>query len=72
MRRSLAHRPVNFGRMVTHYCASLDEALRRARKAAHVSGRYYGGIMLPSGRRGFAVYEGVKVLEQYSYVSARE
>ena len=69
MRNSVAHLLPIFGGMVTYYCASLDEALRRARKAARASGRYYGGITLPSGRRGFAVYEGVKVLERYSYVS---
>lgn len=57
--------------MTTHYCTSLDEALKRAKKAAHIPGRYYGGITLPSGRKGFAVYEGIKLLERYSYFVGR-
>lgn len=53
--------------VITFYCISLEEALKRARKSARASGRHYGGITLPSGRRGFAVYSGGNVIEQYSY-----
>lgn len=52
--------------MVTYYCISLEEALRRAKKAGKRPGCYYGGITLPSGKRGFAVYRDGKVVERYS------
>lgn len=52
--------------MVTYYCISLEEALRRAKAAGRKPGCYYGGIILPSGRRGFAVYKEGKAFEQYT------
>ncbi len=58
----------NYQAMTTIYCASKEEALRRAKAAGKRPGRHYGGITLPSGRKGFAVYEGIKVIEQYSYL----
>lgn len=54
--------------MVTYYCISLEEALRRAKTAAKKLGCYYGGIILPSGRKGFAVYRDGKVVEKYSFL----
>ena len=52
--------------MVTYYCISLEEALRRAKIAGRQPGCYYGGIILRSGKKGFAVYRNGKVIEQYS------
>lgn len=52
--------------MVTYYCISLEEALRKAKTAGKRPGCYYGGITLPSGKRGFAVYRDGKVVERYS------
>lgn len=46
----------------------MDEALRRARASAKGKGRYYGGITLSSGRKGFAVYDGTKEVEWYSFI----
>ena len=60
----------NFAFVKTIYCTSIEEALKRARRSAQLPGRHYGGITLPSGRRGFAVYEGGSVVEQYSYCDA--
>ncbi len=68
----MAHAPAIFAgnkpAMTTFYCTSPEEALRRAKAAGKLPGRHYGGITLPSGRKGFAVYEGIKVIEQYSFV----
>lgn len=62
----LAQARINFGSMVTYYCISLEEALRRAKKAGKKPGCYYGGITLPSGRRGFAIYRNGKEIERYT------
>jgi hypothetical protein len=56
--------------MTTYYCTSLEEALRRAKAAGKKPGCYYGGITLPSGKRGFAVYKDGKAIEQYSALKA--
>jgi len=55
--------------MTTYYCISLEEALRRAKAAGKQPGCYFGGITLPSGRRGFAVYRDGKVVERYSVMT---
>ena len=52
--------------MVTYYCTSLEEALRRAKIAGKKPGCYYGGIILPGGRKGFAIYRDGKVVERYT------
>ena len=49
--------------MVTYYCISLEEALRKAKTAGKRPGCYYGGITLPSGKRGFAVFRDGKGVE---------
>lgn len=54
--------------MVTYYCISFEEALRRAKLAGKQPGCYYGGITLRSGKKGFAVYRDGKVIEQYSVI----
>ena len=55
--------------MTTYYCTTIEEALRRAKKAGRMPGCFYGGIVLPSGKRGFAVYRDGKVIERYSVMS---
>ena len=67
MRNTLAQAQYTFEAMKTYYCLSLQEALRRAKIAGRKPGCYYGGISLPSGRKGFAIYKEGKVIEQYSY-----
>ena len=66
---TLAHASVIFGGMVTYYCISFEEALRRAKIAGKQPGCYYGGITLRSGKKGFAVYRDGKVVEQYSVIN---
>lgn len=52
--------------VITYYCRTLEEALRRAKAAGKRPGCFYGGITLRSGRRGFAIYKDGKVIEQYT------
>ena len=52
--------------MVTYFCISLEEALRRAKIAGKKPGCYYGGITLPGGKKGFAIYRDGKVVERYT------
>jgi hypothetical protein len=52
--------------MRTYYCRTLEEALKRAKKAGKEPGCHYGGIILPSGRKGFAIYREGKVIEKYT------
>ena len=67
MYRPLAISTVIFAvEMTTYYCHSIEEALRRAKIAGRKPGCYLGGITLPSGRRGFAIYRDGKVVERYS------
>ena len=54
--------------MVTYYCISIEEALRRAKMAGKKPSCYYGGITLPSGKKGFAIYKDGKVIEKYSVI----
>ena len=54
--------------MTTYYCQSIEEALRRAKKAGKKPGSFFGGITLRSGRRGFAIYREGKVVEQYTFI----
>ena len=65
---TLAISPSTFADMTTYYCHSLEEALKRAKVAGKRPGCFYGGIVLKSGRRGFAIYREGKVIEQYSVI----
>jgi hypothetical protein len=58
--------------MVTYFCISLEEALRRAKIAGKKPGCYYGGITMPSGKKGFAIYKDGKVIEKYSVIAKME
>ena len=52
--------------MTIYYCHSLEDALKRAKAAGKKPGCFFGGIVLKSGKKGFAVYQEGKVIEQYS------
>ena len=52
----------------TYYCCTLEEALRRAKKAGKEPGCFFGGITLKSGKTGFAVYREGKEVERYSVI----
>ena len=57
----LAHLAPNFtADMTTYYCHT------RAKAAGKRPGCRYGGIVLKSGKKGFAIYREGKVIEQYS------
>ena len=63
---TLAQAWLIFGSMVTYYCISLEEALRRAKAAGKKPGCFFGGIILPGGKKGFAIYRDGKVVERYT------
>ena len=44
--------------MVTYYCISLEEALRRAKTAGKQLGCYYGDITLRGGKKGIRYLKG--------------
>ncbi len=54
--------------MVTHYFRNPEEALRRAKAAGKQPGCWYGGITLPSGKKGWAIYRGGKEVERYAII----
>lgn len=54
--------------MTTYYCHSLEEALKRAKKAGKRPGCRYCGIVLKNGKKGFAIYKEGIVIEQYSVI----
>ena len=68
---ALAIAPSIFADMTTYYCQTLEEALKRAKKAGRRPGCFFGGIILKSGKKGFAIYRDGKVVEQYSVLSGR-
>ena len=55
--------------MTTYYFKDPEEALRRAKAAGKQPGCWYGGITLRSGKRGWAVYRGGKVVERYAVMN---
>ena len=63
---ALAIAPSIFAGMTTYYCHTIEEALKRAKKAGRKPGCFYGGIILKSGKKGFAIYRDGKVIEQYT------
>ena len=57
--------------LTTYYFNDPEEALRRAKAAGKRPGRYFGGITLPSGKRGFAVYKDGKIVTQYAVMNGK-
>ena len=66
MYTTLAIAPSIFASMTTYYCHTIEEALKRAKKADRKPGCFFGGIILKSGKKGFAIYRDGKVIEQYT------
>ena len=62
----LALAPPIFGGVITYLFSTLEEALMQAKAAGKMPGCHYGGITLPDGKRGFAVYRDGKAIGWYS------
>ena len=56
----------SFATMTTYYFRDPEEALKKAKAAGKRPGCWYGGKTLRSGKRGWAIYHGGKVVEQYA------
>lgn len=52
--------------MVTYYFKDPEEALKKAKAAGKKPGCWYGGVTLRSGKKGWAIYRGGKVVEMYA------
>ena len=52
--------------MVTYYYKNPEEALKRAKAAGKQPGCWWGGITLPIGKKGWAIYKSEKVVEMYA------
>ena len=55
--------------MITYYFKNPEEALKRAKVAGKHPGCWWCGITLRSGKKGWAIYRGVKVVEQYAVMA---
>ena len=66
----MAKRIRSFATMVTYYFKNPEEALKRAKAAGKQPGCWYGGITLPSGKKGWAVYRGSKEVERYAVMNS--
>ena len=62
----MAKRFRSFTAVTTCYFRDPEEALRQAKLAGKRPGCWYGGITLRSGKKGWAIYCGGKVVEQYA------
>jgi hypothetical protein len=49
--------------MITHYCQTLEETLKKAKQAGKQPGCEYWGITV-SGKKGFVVYKNGTVAER--------
>jgi hypothetical protein len=65
---TLAISPSSFADMTTYYYHTLEEALKRVKATGKRPGCHFGGIVLKSGKKGFAIYQEGKVIEQYLVV----
>ena len=52
--------------MTTYYFKNPEEALKKVKLAEKRPGCRYGDITLRNGKKGWAVYRGGKVVEQYA------
>lgn len=57
--------------MTTYYFKNPEEALKRVKAAAKRPGYHYGGITLPSGKKGWALHRDGKVVEMYAVMRIR-
>ena len=58
--------------VITYYFKNPEEALKRAKAAGKKPGCWWGGITLPSGKKGWAIYKGGKVVEQYAVMKGEK
>ena len=56
--------------MTTYYYRDPEEALKRVKAAAKRPGYHYGGITLPSGKKGWAIYRDGKMVEMYAVMKS--
>ena len=61
----MAHSPSIFAAMITHYCQTLEEALKKAKQAGKQPGCEFWGKTFPDGKKGFAVYKNGTLVERY-------
>ena len=54
--------------VITYYFKNPEEALKWAKAAGKKPGYWYGGITLRSGKKGWAIYKGGKVVEIYAVI----
>jgi hypothetical protein len=57
--------------MITYYFRNPEEALKRAKAAGKRPGYWYGGITLPSGKKGWALYRDGREVERYAVMERR-
>ena len=55
--------------MTTYYFKNPEEALKRVKVAAKQPGYHYGGITLPSGKKGWALYRDGREVERYAVMN---
>ena len=55
--------------MTTYYFRNPEDALRRAKAAGKNPGCWYCGIILRSGKKGWAIYKDGKIVEQYAVMN---
>jgi len=51
--------------MITHYCQTLEEALKKAKQAGKQPGCEFWGKTFPDGKKGFVVYKNGFLVERY-------
>lgn len=51
--------------IITHYCRTLEDALKQAKKAAKQPGYDYWGKTFPDGRKGFEIFKYGNLVEKY-------
>lgn len=51
--------------IITHYCRTQEDALRRAKQVAKQPGYDFWGITMPNGKRGFVIYKKGIMVERY-------
>jgi len=67
----LAQQVYTLRAMTTYYFKNPEEALKRVKAAAKQPGYHYGGITLPSGKKGWALYREGKEVERYAVMERR-
>ena len=58
--------------IITHYCRTLDDALKHAKLAGKQHGYEYEWKIFPNGGKGFAVYKHGNLVEKYLVVNKKD